>query len=225
MVLTQCEFKTDFNTIYNIQVELPEVCPFCQVRISPTIIYGTTDKPDHSLQDTGYTYVLLFKCTNSDCNAFFMQEYNDIEFYDPTPVSRVERFPLDFIIPDEIKNISPQFVDILQQTNVSEKKGLYYLTGMGYRKSLEFLIKDFCIHKHSCDAEKIKKMKLSQCITQYIDNAQVQMLATKTAWLGNDETHYTKKHNDRDLNDLKKFLSACMYYMSMSLIAEDAATL
>lgn len=43
----------------------------------------------------------------------------------------------------EIQEISPSFVKIYNQALAAEELNLSEIAGMGYRKSLEFLIKDF----------------------------------------------------------------------------------
>lgn len=41
---------------------------------------------------------------------------------------------------------------------------------MGYRKALEFLVKDYAIFLNQEDEDKIKNASLSSCINNYIDN-------------------------------------------------------
>lgn len=74
---------------------------------------------------------------------------------------------------------------------------------MGYRKSLEFLIKDYAIAFHPDKETDIVKSQLSPCINEYIDNKRIKSLATASAWIGNDETHYTRKHEDYNVEHLK----------------------
>lgn len=62
----------------------------------------------------------------------------------------------------------------------------------------------------------------SVCIKQYIDNSHIKTLAEKATWIGNDETHYTRKIEDRDITDMKKFIQALVYFVGMVLITEDA---
>jgi hypothetical protein len=52
--------------------------------------------------------------------------------------------------------ISPQFVKIYNQAYAAESAGLNEIAGLGYRKSLEFLIKDYAISLTPDDAEAIK---------------------------------------------------------------------
>ncbi len=50
-------------------------------------------------------------------------------------------------------------------------------------------------------------------------------LATQSAWIGNDETHYIRKQEDRDVQDIKSFIQAIVYFIGMILITEDASTM
>lgn len=99
------------------------------------------------------------------------------------------------------------------------------IAGIGYRKSLEFLAKDFAIKYNPDDEDKIKNMPLSNCIKTYIDDPRIKNLAEKSIWLGNDETHYVRKHEDRDISDMKQFIDALVYFISMILITEDAESI
>ncbi|MGF6947535.1 hypothetical protein QF028_000028 [Neobacillus sp. B4I6] len=46
---------------------------------------------------------------------------------------------------EEIQDISQQFVDVYNQASIAEQEGLHLICGVGYRKALEHLIKDFII--------------------------------------------------------------------------------
>lgn len=99
------------------------------------------------------------------------------------------------------------------------------ICGIGYRKSLEFLIKDFAIHEHPESEENIKVAPLSQCIKNYILAKNVKLLAERSAWIGNDEAHYIRKQEDRNVSDLKVFIQACVYFIAMTLVTDDAASM
>ena len=47
----------------------------------------------------------------------------------------------------EISELSENFVEIYGQSQVAENQGLNKICGVGYRKALEFLIKDFAKRK------------------------------------------------------------------------------
>jgi hypothetical protein len=61
----------------------------------------------------------------------------------------------------------------------------------------------FSIKTHTADEEKIKRMELGNCIQTYMLNPIVRDTAERAGWLGNDETHYLRKWEEKDLQDLK----------------------
>ena len=65
-------------------------------------------------------------------------------------------------------------------------------------------------------------MLLAQCITNYIDDKKIQKLAKVSIWLGNDETHYIKKFEDKDINDLKRFIDTTVYFILYNLNVDEA---
>ena len=87
------------------------------------------------------------------------------------------------------------------------------------------MIKDYAIHKNpnACDAIKVKP--LAQCIEQYITADSITTLAKRSAWIGNDETHYVRKHETLDFTDMKSFIEAAQYFISMNLVVEKAASI
>ncbi len=106
-------------------------------------------------------------------------------------------------IPAEVAAISPSFVEIFAQVDQAEAAKLDQLVGIGLRKALEFLVKDFAAGKNPDKAEAIRKSLLASCIKDHINDSNVKACAERAAWLGNDETHYTKKWEDKDIGDLK----------------------
>lgn len=125
----------------------------------------------------------------------------------------------------EIEKISPQFVKIYNQALQAENMGLDEIAGLGYRKSVEFLIKDFATYKNPEKEEEIKNTWMKVCIENYIDNKQIKILAERSDWIGNDEAHYVRKQEDRDINDMKKFIKAMVYFIGMTLITDDAESM
>ena len=81
---------------------------------------------------------------------------------------------------------------------------LMEICGVGYRKALEFLIKDYIIQGKSEDiVDKIKKIRLAKCIDDYVEDEKLKAVAKRAVWLGNDETHYVRKWENKDVQDLK----------------------
>lgn len=67
-------------------------------------------------------------------------------------------------------------------------------------------------------------MTLQKAINEITD-VRIRTLATKTYWLGNDETHYIKKHTDRDYKDTKKFIEVLYSYIDFELTYLDSESI
>lgn len=127
----------------------------------------------------------------------------------------------DLVSDKDIESISPQFIKIYNQAKIAEQIKLYEICGMAYRKSLEFLIKDFAIYKNPNDKGKISANKyfLSNCIKDYYNKMpNVKKCAERASWIGNDETHYTRIWEDKDINDLKILIEIVIYGIKADIL-------
>ena len=108
---------------------------------------------------------------------------------------------------------------------MAEANGLDQIAGPGYRKSLEFLVKDFLVnHVHPGDLEKentIKGMFLGKCIEDMIDEKRIKNCAKRAAWLVNDETHYTRKWEEKDIHDLKSLINMTVNWIDLVIASDD----
>jgi len=122
--------------------------------------------------------------------------------------------------------VSPDFCAIYEEAFKAEQCGLLLVAGPGYRKALEFLIKDYIIGRLTeTDAEKLalekakaEKTLLGTCIKDYVKSEQIKEIAKRAAWLGNDETHYVRKWEDKDLKDLKKLISLTLHWIEVETL-------
>lgn len=205
----------DNNTGNNHTIDTTNICPFCKKAISDNNLYSYFNTRQNFLYVT-------WLCPN--CSKVFLStfDFNKPQPFGENPQNVYPTIPEERIFDDNINNISKNFVTIYNQSKAAEQYGLSEICGIGYRKSLEFLIKDYCIYKKPNDAEKIKSAQLGQIIEKYIDAEKIKRLAKVSAWLGNDETHYVKKFEDKDINDLKKFLDATIHFISYDLLSEEA---
>jgi hypothetical protein len=69
------------------------------------------------------------------------------------------------------------------------------------------------------EVSKIQSMPLQQCVKNYITEASIKDMAERAIWLGNDETHYVRKWENKDLQDLKNLIDLTVYFISMNLKA------
>lgn len=118
---------------------------------------------------------------------------------------------------EEIKSISEDFIKIYNEAEIAENNNLYSICGPGYRKSLEFLIKDYIIVKKHNIKEEVKSKFLGYCIKNYIDDIRIKDTAERAVWIGNDETHYERKWESKDINDLKNFIQLIIYWIESEL--------
>lgn len=215
--------QSDAPKIFDVPV--PPQCPRCNTAIDTRPLRAFYLKQLTTSNDTlGRLFVFYF-CTH--CQGCFIGTYN-VSFSSLTAI----QLSLDpktikntTVFPDSVCEISPDFVKLYQQSEIAELNGLNEICGMGYRKALEFLVKDFAIYEHPNKAEKIAKTSLSQCITTYIKDPQIQDLAKASAWLGNDETHYSRQHDDYNFSDFKAFLDATVAAINYTFAYKKAKTL
>ncbi len=120
--------------------------------------------------------------------------------------------------PADVNTLSPQFVEIFRQAGVAEGFGLSEIAGVGYRKSLEFLVKDYCIDVEPANKEKIKAKQLGQVISDHIPDDNIKGCARRATWLGNDETHYVRRWTDKDITDLKALISLTESWINTHLL-------
>ena len=99
--------------------------------------------------------------------------------------------------------------------------GLDNIFGIGLRKALEFLIKDYIIHTKSATEEEIKSQFLGFCIKNYIDSEKIKDCALRAAWLGNDEVHYERIWTNKDANDLDSLIKLTLAWIDHSEKTEE----
>ncbi len=126
---------------------------------------------------------------------------------------------------NQISALSPNFVRIYNQSEKAEAVGLDEICGIGYRKALEFLIKDYAIAFNTEKETDIAKASLSACIETYISDTRIKSLAKASAWIGNDETHYVRLHENYDIKHLKTFISAIVSFIDANLACFEAERL
>ncbi|MCY9762066.1 hypothetical protein M5X06_03140 [Paenibacillus alvei] len=166
---------------------------------------------------------LVFQCPS--CEDLFISEYEAKTntrdgFDDYIYKASYPKVHQDKKFNSSISNLSSRFSTIYNQSLKAESDCLLEICGPGYRKSLEILVKDYLIKLTPDDEEMIKERPLGQCIQQ-ISDPRIQACAKRAVWLGNDETHYIRKWENKDLQDLKKLIDLVVYYIEMEIIAEE----
>lgn len=202
-----------------VNFEEPSVCPICNHKISPIYLKGTfhQDRKKFSIYCECTScirpFIVLFKNCRSQSQGGYLAE--DIEYIAPM-LSESKEFDIN------IEKLSPNFVEIYNQALAAETYGLNQIAGIGYRKALEFLIKDYCIHNKPDEKDEILNILLGQCIDKHLDDFKLKSSAKLSAWLGNDQAHYIKKFEDKDISDLKRYIDTSVYFILYSINADEA---
>ena len=199
--------------IYGYLYSHPNECPYCHKHIIPEFVV------DYKTKDESIIYATLL-CPNSECDKTFIAEYelfNQTKFYYDKLLQykiATESFS------DEINQISHSFIEIYNQAYFAEQNGLLEICGVGYRKSLEFLIKDYLIFNFPDREENIKKITIANCIKTYVEDVRIKTTASRAIWLGNDHTHYEQKWENKNLNDLKTLIKLTINWIESEILTK-----
>lgn len=206
------------NSLFPIHIETPDECPYCGKSM---FSYPLTTLDIKSEVNTSLASIFL--C--SSCGRFIFTLCYHLEDNQYVISSIFPYYKENKPVSESVKTLSPNFVKIYNQASTAEKSGLDEICGMGYRKALEFLIKDFSIYRHPDKKENIEKISLAACIKEHCDNEKIKTLAKASAWLGNDETHYIRKHEDYNIKNLTTFIKAALTYIESELALDEAEKL
>lgn len=158
--------KDSNERIHTITTDtLPDTCPCCHKGIQPTYKLGF--RQDNSYPTVTNVYVqTIFQCPRRECHRFFIADYllwNEGPRHPATYNLKYELRNLSpywyekRIFPEPIEKISPSFCNIFNQSAHAEALKLLKVAGPGYRKALEFLVKDFLVTEEPDKADSIKK--------------------------------------------------------------------
>jgi len=189
----------------------PQECPFCHHKITPLNVFGYRN---------GTSFDVLQQCPNSGCRKSFIAYYDTgthNTFSGHTTVGSLVAKEFS----ETISTISTAFVAIYNQAYSAEQQNLTEICGVGYRKALEFLIKDYLIKITPADTEKIEKKLLGPCINDLVDDKRIKSVAKRAVWLGNDETHYVRKWEGKNLDDLKKLIELTVHWIEMEALTQS----
>lgn len=199
--------------MYSREIERKSVkCPFCGVINIPEYLFlKNVERSDF--------FNVFTQCTNPTCRNMFITQFSTVGVRKPVftkilPTALPEKRTFSNIISE----LSPNFCEIYNQAYIAEQTNLMQICGTGYRKSLEFLIKDYLNSTLPEDQhEAIKNKFLNNCIRDNISNINIKTVASRAVWLGNDETHYTRKWEDKDINDLKSIIELTLHWIESEI--------
>lgn len=225
------------NSVHKVSYEPVSICPCCKTTLKPTHVSAVIYFDDDVFYLSTFEYCPA--CKNTFISKYKLTGYSTPSVNEPYKIRAsntnymfanhlISCEPNRFckhIFDEKIIELSPQFDKIYNQALAAETASLDEIAGLGYRKAMEFLVKDFAIHLNPDDEDNIKNQPLAQCIKNYISSPDIKTLAERCAWIGNDEAHYVRVQEDRDVSDMKSFIQAMVFFIGMILITEDASSM
>jgi hypothetical protein len=181
----------------------------CHTSIKPEYFGHQLITTDHM---RGPFTQVVYQCTKNDCKKLFLSDYVAEREH---PIGYTHRLiligsspskPKVDKVPSEITQISDQYAEIFKQSAEAESHNLNQVAGIGYRKALEFLVKDYLISEEPEKKADIETQQLSRVINNYVKSTNIKSCAERATWLGNDEAHYLRKWENHDIEDLKRLL-------------------
>ena len=208
---------------------LPAECPQCHRATQPVpmIAYVRSVEPQPEEMQA------VFRCPRTSCQRLYIANY--VRAYQDPAINRrhpnealywdyVNSAPIRHVtrtFEPRLANTSSSFVEIYNQAAHAEAIGLEAICGMGYRKALEFLVKDYAKRQNPACADSIEGDTLAHCITTYCKDPNLKFCAGKAAWLGNDESHYIRRWSAMDVSDLKRLIDLAVHWIASELLTEE----
>lgn len=204
----------------------PTECPICKHSLKPTVLNKHIIDNNKGVPSLYINYLCThcyepFICKFTDLHKHI--NYSNNSLFDYCVLHSTEPNGFEKTVFNEyVEKLSPSFVKIYNQSLQAEHSNLDEIAGIGYRKALEFLIKDFLIYHENKDESKVKSTALGTCINTMIENPQLKTVASRATWLGNDQTHYEQKYTDKDINDLKKLIKLSVNWIEIIYLTDEA---
>ena len=192
------------NVDFQIEFEIQNHCPFCGAYNEPIKIADMNNiKNDTPLKIIS----IIFKTTC--CERYFSSFYiyNQIPLGSTRILSTYPTIDTEPLQP-EFNIISENFVKIYNQARTASKLGNFELACIGYRTSIEFLLKDFLINVRKQDKKTISPTSLADIIS-YFEEKEISVSADVVRIFGNDKTHYIAKY-DFDIKQVELYLEFLM---------------
>jgi hypothetical protein len=204
------------NQKYN-RFDDPNVCPHCHLVIEPKVqkvFLSVNDEKENEL-------ITVWQCSNQKCQRLFVAEYQrrdsssfKFERYLnglpkgpewPKPILELKSSKLG----KDSKTVKSNFIKTYLQSLEAENYGLNELSGMGYRKAIEYLVKDWAIQNNPDKKKEILNSWLGKVIKEYYEGDLKEILERAT-WLGNDQAHYNRLFEEFDVDVLKELIDLIM---------------
>jgi hypothetical protein len=194
--------------------DIPDECPYCKF----VVHHSQLPQGGHIVDNK---WKVLFQCPRGECREYYFGNFIIEESKFPVFVNFLGGNIILSEFNEIIVNISQKFISIFNEAETAEYYGLSSLCGAGYRKALEYLIKDYLIKKKPELESVLGKLTLGNCIRGYVDNPNVKDCAQRATWIGNDEVHYIKIWEGKDLSHLKDLISLTISWIELEVKTQN----
>ncbi|WP_151996723.1 MULTISPECIES: hypothetical protein [unclassified Imperialibacter] len=136
-------------------VERPTICPHCHVATQPELLAHFLHKRS---EEGKQERLIVWRCMYDDCGKTIVSIYDQVA--DILAIDRIlDGSPLVPEWPDAIRSLQfsagksgehldTRFLAAYSQSLLAEQHGLSEIAGIGYRKAIEYLVKDFVRYHH-----------------------------------------------------------------------------
>lgn len=190
------------------------ICPHCNAYEDATLTaQHLFDAYDNDKSQYG---AVVYKCTH--CQRPYLVVYR----LDPEH----KKATFETILPSEdykfendmLEKLSPRFLDMYNQAISAENKGSIELAAIGYRASLEILVKDYAVTELGKDKIEVSNKSLMKAIEEYLNQPSLIKTADVIRILGNDYAHYERKYPEHDFNLLKSYMDVFLHIIQTELM-------
>jgi hypothetical protein len=191
----------------------PDLCPVCHK--------GLAVEGFHFRWISQYWLEGMYQCPNLECHHLFIAAFGRGSSGTHYFKYAMPFKPMPRAVDDALCQVSPEFAETYRQAWRAKDEQLMKIAGTGFRRALEFLVKDYASrNQNPGDIEAIQKKPLVQVIRDHIKEEGIRTVAERAAWLGNDETHYLRKWEDKDISDLIDLIDSVGHWIVIHLKTE-----
>ena len=178
-----------FTPINNtLTIQIPQTCPYCGIGNNPT-----NNEAGHLKTAEGYIFSMHHRCPSCKKIHMSSQEYtgnSETTMLLVYPNRVIENIDSLFI------THAPNFVQMYSEAIQAEKDGLTKIAGMGYRLSIECLIKDYALDFGLDKEENIAKQNFNNSIDRYMKEDELLKGSIHVVRkIGNDYSHWKKEYD------------------------------
>ncbi|MCD8511921.1 MAG: DUF4145 domain-containing protein [Bacillus sp. (in: Bacteria)] len=202
-----------YSSLEHISIEIPFLCPHCDVSNNPENNFKFIQK----YNDTDGSFLgLIHKCTA--CEKLFFT----LHLVKGKTSNLICQYPntKNRTFPQLLCEMSPRFVEMYNHSQTAEQLNHIDLAGMGYRASLEILIKDFALYFEKDSKETIADLSLNNAIGKYFKSDEGIVSADVVRKLGNDYAHWEKEYEQFNIDVLKGYLEIFITQIHLKLMVK-----